>query len=157
MAETNQQTNSGTKPSPESGAAAGQRAKRAFEDWRQRTSGAPPFPTGGPPFGGFPMPGPFGFPPGFGSTAQAIGGQSAAVAGSLFNSLTTTLRLALELINANLEGMLAGSYSQGGGYGHGGGHGHDHGCGCDCGQDCCEQFGASCGCCRPSVNNCGCC
>jgi hypothetical protein len=139
-------------PSAQAGVQAGQRAKQAFEDWRQRMAAPSPFPPAGPPFGGFGMPPSFGFPPGVGVAPPATPSQT-ATSGSLFNSLSTMLRLAVDLINANLQGMLASSAPQGGGYGQGGGCGSGCGCGPEC-VDCCQHFGASCGGCHPSVNNC---
>jgi hypothetical protein len=72
--------------------------------------------------------------------------------------VSTMLRLAVDLVNANLNNMARrmqqpSSWSGGHDCGCGGasccGHTH-HQCGCDC----CTAFGPPQGCCQPSVNNC---
>jgi len=150
----NSQSTTGSGSNPQAGAAASQKAKQAFQDWRQRRVAPSYISPGGPPFSGFPVPPPVGFSPA--SRVGFVQGDRSSAAGSLLSSLSTTLRLAIDLINTNLEGMLASSMVSGGR--------HEHGCGCEscgcqscgCGVDCCQYFGASCCGCCPSVNNCCC-
>ena len=80
---------------------------------------------------------------------------------SLTESLGSTIRLGVDLINAALaggarvlNGMAGGTY----GYEHSGHHGGGCGCGdcgCDCcADDCCGTDCCGCTCCQPGVGSC---
>jgi hypothetical protein len=78
--------------------------------------------------------------------------------GSLTDSLGSTIRLGVDVINAALAGgvrLLNGISGAAYGYGERG-HGH-HGCGCGghCGgDDCCGSDCCGCECCQPGVGSC---
>ncbi|HEX3754724.1 MAG TPA: hypothetical protein VHV26_06575 [Rhizomicrobium sp.] len=75
--------------------------------------------------------------------------EAAAASGSLADSIGTTLRLGLDVINAALAGgtRLLGGFA--GAYGH-----EDCGCESCCEPSCCEPDCCGCESCHPGVGNC---
>jgi hypothetical protein len=73
-------------------------------------------------------------------------------AGGVAESLGTTVRLGVDLLNAAL---FSGVKILGGFTGAYGGQ-YEHGCGCEscCEPECCEPDCCGCGCCRPGVGSC---
>ena len=144
----------GAKPDP---AAALNKAQAEFEKYTKRVQaqqgGAVPVFMMPYPQGGNMGPG-WAVPPSVAMLPRAPGGGGAAAAGSLTDSLGTSVRLSVDAINAALVGgvrLLSGIAGLAGGYDHAG-----EGCGCEscCEQECCGQDCCGCECCRPGVGSC---
>lgn len=159
------------------------KAKAEFHAYKKRVDqahGASPFAhAAGPAFGSFPpeggAPWPFGFPhsPGAFLPGQAVpfatsslGQGPSEAGGSLFDRLTTTVKLGIELLNS---GLLTGTrLLQGIAPGPSLGTSACPGCpacssstmtsccvgDCCSGHDCCAVMECACGCCTPSVGTC---
>jgi hypothetical protein len=94
--------------------------------------------------------------PSFSMPQPAMPGPGGAGSGAGFemlaNSLGTTLRLGVNLINAALWSGANALTALGRWEGEMGEQPRSWGCDDGCGPDCCEQLG--CGCCRPQVRGC---
>jgi hypothetical protein len=136
-----------TNPKPE----APNKAQAEFDKYRKRVQGQQVSMTGAP----FPESGlSWAVPPSMTMLPRYESGPGMMPQGSLFDSIGTSLRLGIDVVNATLAGgvRLLGGFSDA--YRH-------EGCGCDscrelscCEESCCEPDCCGCECCHPGVGSC---